>query len=496
MSQEYNLVITVSESVAILWDLTKLQCIHILKMKQTIGSVALHQHRFVVSFGCNFAVYSLYGEKVASFEPMQDSENENSHAYVQNTHNDITCLLFPDQTGINLSPTKMHVSADIEQEFYTSCQIFSGHKDGMVRVWSLIYRNDLNCFKLIRVAKLRGHTAPICAINVTGNGNMLLSGDQSGKLIKWGLSKQSLKAFHHLSTAADIHFHSTTFTHSNTANNTEDNESKQSLDIQQENAAELKTDNNGHEETETEEEEEEEKEENDGVGRRATTAFFNNRSESSINKESYGDVEMGETAIQRRAQKDEIKSKYQAFQLHFNHVCTLQETLQEMSKQQRSRSNSLASGSNVESSKIAKYNAELIKNELKSSLEILKRCKNELDDARMSRPRIFCKFNVHLINWWQLNVVTFEENESVRFKVMNNEETVGCYNSDGKRIGIISNEQKMALAILMKEGVLFEGVLRKKVNDFEREINVVGYTWVDKTTLLNKLKSLGLDLQI
>ena len=97
-------------------------------------------------------------------------------------------------------------------------------------------------------------------------------------------------------------------------------------------------------------------------------------------RQSYGDTEKWIQAIERRAQKDEIKSKYQAFQLHFNHICNLQENLQQLSK---------IDENNNKKNKI-NNDIECIRSELKSSLEILKRCKNELEEAKLSRSRVFC----------------------------------------------------------------------------------------------------------
>ena len=329
-----------------------------------------------------------------------------------------------------------------DDEHYTSCHIFSGHSNGMIRIWSLIFEAQLNQFKLIRIAKLRGHTSPITAINITGNGNILLTGDKTGKLIKWGLSKQSLKAFHHL------------------------------LDRNKLNQDKINNDDAA---------------DNDAIQsppklRKCTTTDFDTM------KQSYGDTEKGIQAIERRAQKDEIKSKYQAFQLHFNHICNLQENLQQLSK---------IDENNKKKNKID-TDIECIRSELKSSLEILKRCKNELEEAKLSRSRVFCKFIVYLVSFWQLNSVQINQSDTVDFKIIetnvNNQYIVGCYNNYGQRVGIINNKQKMALILLMKQGVLFEGIIGKKLNDFAIQVSVTGYTWTNKNILIQKLKStVGID---
>eukprot|EP01083_Nonionella_stella_P085200 236126_1 len=187
------------------------------------------------------------------------------------------------------------------------------------------------------------------------------------------------------------------------------------------------------------------------------------------------DANGGMTAIQRRAQKDEITHKYQTFELHFNNVCSLQETLQ-----------------NIECKK-----RESIKHELISALEILKRCKHSLEVAKSSRPKVFCLFDVCLVAFWQINAVPPPPPlTACYFKIIDDINCiVACYDANGQRLGTVSKQQKMALIILMKQGVWFEGILDKKINDFEIEIHLTGYTWINKHVLLNKLQStIGLDL--
>eukprot|EP01083_Nonionella_stella_P142433 440709_1 len=155
VSQELNVIISVSDCTAIIWDLIHLKVIHILKFAQHIGSVSLQQHRFVISYGSNICVYSIYGEKMASFEPSKK----------HNSNNCITELLLPNQSGIILRNTKISVngrqrrkqhgssccslssSPPVEEEeeeeekeeknkkkeYYTSCHVLSGHRNGMIR---------------------------------------------------------------------------------------------------------------------------------------------------------------------------------------------------------------------------------------------------------------------------------------------------------------------------------------------------------------------------
>eukprot|EP01084_Bolivina_argentea_P241404 405267_1 len=184
------------------------------------------------------------------------------------------------------------------------------------------------------------------------------------------------------------------------------------------------------------------------------------------------------TAIQRRAQKDEISSKYQTFELHFNNVCSLQETLQ-----------------NIGEKDGTKY--ESIKHELIAALESLKRCKHSLEVAKSSRPKVFCLFDVCLVAFWQMNAVPPPPpNTPCYFRIVDDMACiVACYDANGQRLGTVSKEQKMALIILIKQGVWFEGIVDKKMNDFQIQIHLTGYTWINKHVLLNKLQStIGLDL--
>jgi hypothetical protein len=54
---------------------------------------------------------------------------------------------------------------------------------------------------------------------------------------------------------------------------------------------------------------------------------------------------------------------------------------------------------------------------------------------------------------------------------------------------------------LIKEGIYFEGVIRNSSNnnksefdDFRIKIQTTGYTWIERTILLQKLKNKGMDL--
>ena len=71
--------------------------------------------------------------------------------------------------------------------------------DGNLRIWGVTYKPN-NKFELIRLVKLRGHSVAVTVINVTGNGNFLFSGDGTGKIVKWGLSAETLRAFTLLKT--------------------------------------------------------------------------------------------------------------------------------------------------------------------------------------------------------------------------------------------------------------------------------------------------------
>ena len=412
-SQKYNIFITVCLNKAIVWDFINLKCIHILKFKQNIGAISLCNHRFVISFGCNFSIYNIYGDKIASFEPKLKCDDDDDD---DDDDDNITNLYLPDQNGIILFPTKIELS-----EYYTSCHIFSGHKNGMIRIWSLIYKPEISKFCLIRISKLNGHTTKITSINITGNGNILLSGDQNGKLIKWGLSNESLKAFYF-------------------------------------NLSSNKISSNNHDDD-----------------RRNTT------------NQSYGIQEKGDTAIKRRGKKDEIKSKYQAFELHFNNVCLIQDKIEKIKREEMKKNNK----------KKIKENYYKLENELKSSLEILKRSKSELEKAKLSQPRIFCKLTVYLESFWQINCEMIKENDNVNFKIINDNKDIGCYNNFGKIVGIINDKQKMSLIILIDQGILFEGIIGKKINNFKIEIKVIGYlinSIIDKNILINKLKSIGIHL--
>ena len=62
-----------------------------------------------------------------------------------------------------------------------------------------------------------------------------------------------------------------------------------------------------------------------------------------------------------------------------------------------------------------------------------------------------------------------------------------------RRIGEVSEDHKIAMIILMREGVHFEGRI-ELITDFNICVRVTGYTWIGKQLLVEKLKSIGVDL--
>ena len=126
-----------------------------------------------MSYGGILKVYDVYGKKIASFEPPTANSNDR-----------ITCLYAPNQTMSMLPDTIIESKSNsggshsnemiTKPSYYTCCHVFTGHEDGVIRLWSLIHNG--NEFDLARLIKLRGHTFRVTAINVTGNGNIVISG--------------------------------------------------------------------------------------------------------------------------------------------------------------------------------------------------------------------------------------------------------------------------------------------------------------------------------
>merc|ERR1712129_501546 len=142
-----------------------------------------------------------------------------------------------------------------------------------------------------------------------------------------------------------------------------------------------------------------------------------------------------------------------------------------------------------------KMDIRVVKRELMTSLEVLKQCKKNLDAVKAMRPRVFCKFRVHLCGFWDVKwAMQVRQGESVNFKV-DNDERVNCCNEFGQKIGEIGKEQKMAMLVLMKEGVFFEGIVGKKQSDFQIGVDIIGYTRSSKQIILEKLKQNGIDLR-
>jgi WD40 repeat protein len=161
ISRAYNIIVSGSaDETCIIWDLNEFDMVQQLTgFDAPVSHVLLHPKSgdIVVSAGSGVFVFTVNGDLVAHAE----------------THDEHGCK---EITALEIAKT---------QEWQKENLIVTGHDNGLIRLWNLVFNVEKKMWELVCRGLLKTHQNAVTSLSLDASQCKLFSGDKNGSLMLW-----------------------------------------------------------------------------------------------------------------------------------------------------------------------------------------------------------------------------------------------------------------------------------------------------------------------